>query len=214
MNIIIVGCGRFGSGLAKALTIRNHAITVIDNDPAAFEHLGPSFKGKTITGVGFDRDVLVQAGIQRADALAATMVSDEANVVTARLAKQVFRVPQVVARVYDPRKAEIYHRFGLQTISPITLGVSRMTELISFSNFSIESSLGTGEVDIVEVEVLPILVGRTVNSLAIPGEAMVVTITRADRTFLPAPTTIFQEGDLIHLAIQATSLDRIREMLT
>src|SRR4030042_1184683 len=108
MRIIIIGCGRMGSGLAQTLSLRGHAVTVVDRDPQAFERLGPAFKGKTLTGIGFDRDVLLRAGIERADGLAAVTFSDEANVVAARLASNIFHVPRVVARLYDPRKAEIY----------------------------------------------------------------------------------------------------------
>ena len=104
---------KLGSGLAQALGLHGHTVTVVDNDPLAFERLGPNFKGQTVLGVGFDRDVLLKAGIERADCLAAVTASDDANVVAARMASQVFHVPKVIARLYDPRKAEIYKRLGL-----------------------------------------------------------------------------------------------------
>src|SRR5512137_1649154 len=110
MRIIIIGCGRVGAGLAQTLSDRRHEVTIVDIDPAAFERLSPGFKGKTVIGVGFDREVLLQAGVERADGFAAVTSSDEANIVAARLARQVFRVPRVVARVYDPRQAEVYRR--------------------------------------------------------------------------------------------------------
>ncbi|HKZ70108.1 MAG TPA: TrkA family potassium uptake protein, partial [Anaerolineales bacterium] len=133
MKFIVVGCGRWGAGLAQTLSQRGHAVTIVDQDPSAFGRLGPNFKGKTITGIGFDREVLREAGIERADGLAAVTVSDEANVVTARLAQQVFHVPKVVARLYDPHKAEIYRRLGLQTISTVTWGIHRIAELLCYS---------------------------------------------------------------------------------
>jgi trk system potassium uptake protein TrkA len=145
MMIIIVGCGRMGTQLAQTMVLRGHSVTVIDKDPAAFSRLGPNFKGSTLVGIAFDRDILVQAGIQRADAFAAVTASDEANVVAARLAKYVFRVPRVVARVYEPRKAEIYRRFGLQTISPTSLGAERLAELITFSDLDTVFSVGSSE---------------------------------------------------------------------
>jgi len=212
MRIIVIGCGRMGSGLAETLNLRGHAVTVVDKDRDAFKHLGPTFKGQTVVGMGFDREVLLRAGIQRADGLAAVTASDEANVLAARIASQVFRVPRVVARLYDPRKAEIYRRLGLQTISPITWGINRVAELLCYSPLDTVLSL-EGGVDIVEVEVPHLLVGRTVRELAIPGEVQVVTISRGDKAFLPMPGTVFQEGDRVHLAVLTASTDRLRTML-
>ena len=154
MKVIIIGCGRTGAGLAHALTLGGHTVTVIDPDPAAFERLGPSFKGRTLLGIGFDRDILMQAGIERADALAAVTDSDEANVVTARLARQVFKVPRVVAHLYDPRKAEIYRRLGLRTVTPIVWGINRIADILCYSGFDTVVSLGSGAADIVDVECL------------------------------------------------------------
>ncbi len=213
MKIIIVGCGRIGAGLAQNLCARGHAVTVIDNDPTAFEPLGPKFKGQTITGVGFDREVLLQAGIERADGLAAVSASDEANVVTARIAREVFRVPKVVARVYEPGKAEIYRRLGLQTISPITIGTHRLAELLTLSQLDTVTPLGTGEVEIAEAEVPPLLVGRTVNHLTIPNEVEVVAISRGGRTFIPTLGTLLQKDDRIHFAVLAASTDRLKSLL-
>jgi len=154
-----------------------------------------------------------QAGIQRADAFAAVTASDEANVVAARLAKNVFRVPRVVARVYEPRKAEIYRRFGLQTISPISLGAERLAELITYSDLDTVFSLGSSEVDIVDLEIPPHLVGRAVKDLTAPGEVHVVAITRAGKTFLPNPGVAFQADDLVHLAVLVAASDRLKSLI-
>ena len=118
MKIIIIGCGRWGAGLARSLSQAGHTVTAVDKDSAAFERLGPAYKGQTVVGLGSDRDVLIKAGIERADGLAAVTAGDETNIVVARMAKTVFRVPKVVARLYDPGKAEVYRRLGLQTIAP------------------------------------------------------------------------------------------------
>ena len=213
MRIIIIGCGRMGAGLADTLSARSHAVTVVDQDAAAFERLGASFRGQTLVGVGIDRDVLMQAGVERADALAAVTVSDETNVVAARLAGQVFRVPRVVARLYDPRKAEIYRRLGLQTIATTSWGIHRIVELLTFSHLDAIASLGSGEVDIVETEIPALLVGRTVKELTLPGETQVVAISRGGKTFLPTLGTVFQTGDLIHLAVLAASAERLKALL-
>lgn len=200
MRAIIIGCGRMGSGLAETLARRGFQITLVDADATAFERLGAGLKVQRIVGVGFDRDVLLEAGVERADALAAVTASDDVNIVTARLARHIFHVPRVVARVYDPRKAAIYHKLGLQTVSTTAWGIQRMTELLSFSHLDVIASLGSGEVDVLELEVPALLVSRTVNDLTVPGEAHVIAITRQGRTFLPTLGTVFQAGDLVHLA--------------
>lgn len=213
MKFIIIGCGRMGAGLARMLIQRGHTVTVVDRDPTAFERLGITFKGQTVVGVGFDRDVLVQAGIERADGLAAVTVSDEVNIVTARLASMVFRVPRVFARLYDPRKAEIYQRLGLQTIAPVAWAISQAADLLSYSELDTVFSLGSGEVNLIEVEAPPLLVGRTTRDLTVLGEVHVVTVTRGSRTFLPTMGTQFEAGDLIHLAVATASIEQVRALL-
>lgn len=213
MKIIVIGCGRMGAGLAQTLSLQDHAVTVVDADPTAFDRLGPSFNGRTVAGNAIDRETLLAAGMERADGLAAVTASDEANVVAARLALQVFHVPRVVARLYDPRKAEIYRRLGLHTITPVTWGIQRMAELLCYSGLDTVASLGSGEVDVVEAEVPPLLAGRTVTELTVAGEAHVVSISRAGKTFLPMPATVFHRGDLVHVAVLASSAGRLRKLL-
>ena len=213
MKILIIGCGRLGAGLAKALELRRHAVTVVDKDPSVFRNLGAMFKGQTVAGSGIDREVLLQSGIERADGLAAVTASDEINIVAGRLALQVFRVPRVVARLYEPRKAEIYRRLGLQTITPVAWGINRIAELLCYSRLDILHSLGSGEVDIVEAEVPPLLVGRTAAEVSVPGEIHMVAISRGGRTFLPMPGAVFHKGDLVHLAVLGTSADRLKTIL-
>lgn len=213
MRILIIGCGRLGAGLARTLVGRDHSVTVVDRDPLAFGLLGDRFAGQTVLGVGFDRDVLLQAGIDRADGVAAVTASDEANVVASRIARDIFRVPKVVARLYDGRKAEIYRRLGIQTIAPTVWGVSRIADLLVSSPLDTVYSIGTGEVDLVLVEVPSLLVGRTVRDLSVIGEVQVVTITRDNKTFLPTLGTLFREGDFLHLAVLTTSAGHLRELL-
>lgn len=214
MKFIIIGCGRVGAGLARTLSQRGHAVIVVDKDPLAVTGIGSAFKGQTVIGSGFDRDVLLQVGIERADGLAAVTGSDEANAVIARLARQVFRVPRVIARLYDPRKAEVYRRLGLQTINPVTWGIHRIAELLCYARLEPIVSLGSGDVDLVETEISPLLVGRTVNEVTIPGEVHVTAISRGGKTFLPTLGTTFQEGDLLHVAVLATSANRLDALLT
>ncbi len=212
MNFIIVGCGRMGSGLAQTLCQRGHQVTVIDRDGAALETLGSTFKCNRVVGVGFDQAVLEQAQIQRADGLAAVTNSDETNIVTARVAKSFFRVPRVVARVYDPRKAEIYRRLGLETISTTTWGIGRISELLTHTHLDVLYSLGE-QVDLVEAVVPPTLAGRHVADLSIPGEVQVVTLDRAGQTLLPLAGTVLQAGDRLRLAVFTPSADRLGALL-
>lgn len=210
---LIIGCGRVGAGLAKILIERGHSVTVVDMDAQAFERLGENFKGQTVLGVGFDHDVLLKAGIQRADGLAAVTSSDEANVVIARIARDIFHVPKVVARLFDVRQAEIYRRLGLQTISPTSWGINRIADLLLYSQMETISSLGSGEVEIIEVELPPLLVGKMVRDLMVQGEIHVVAVTRKNNSFLPTLGTVFSEGDLLHLAVLTTSVDRLKGLL-
>jgi trk system potassium uptake protein TrkA len=175
--------------------------------------LGEKFRGQTIPGIGFDREVLLKAGIERADGLAAVTASDEANVVAARIARDIFHVPRVVARLYDIRQAEIYKRLGLQTIAPTGWGINRIADLLLYSPLETVFSIGSGNVEIVEAEVPHLLVGKTVRELTVAGEIHVVSITRANKTFLPMQGTIFQDGDMLHLAVLTTSTSRLRELL-
>ena len=213
MKTIIIGCGRIGSGLALKLNQSAHDITVIDQDPLTFKHLGAGFKGKTIAGVGFDREVLLAAGIERADSLAAVTSNDEANALTARIASQIFGVPRVVSALHEPRKAEIYRRLGLQVFDPMSWGVNRVADLLSFAPVNVAMSIGNGDVDIMEIEIPALLVGRRVGELTIPGEVSVVSISRGNRSLIPVINTVFENRDLVHLAVATASGERLKSLL-
>jgi trk system potassium uptake protein TrkA len=213
MRIIIIGCGRMGAGLALTMSQRGHAVAVVDKDPTNFERLGPSFKGEAIEGIGFDREVLLTAHIEKADGLAALTASDDVNVVIGRVASQVFRVPRVVARLYDPRKANIYGRLGLHTISPTIWGINQAAEVLCYSQLDAILNLGSGEVNIVTTEIPPLLVGQTVSELKVRGEIHVVAISRGGRVFLPTLGTEFSWGDIVYLVVLATATDRLKTLL-
>jgi len=213
MRIIIIGCGRMGAGLALTMSQRGHAVAVVDKDPTNFERLGPSFKGEAIEGIGFDREVLLTAHIGKADGLAALTASDDVNVVIGRVASQVFHVPRVVARLYDPRKANIYGRLGLHTISPTIWGINQAADILCYSPLDAILNLGSGEVNIITTEIPPLLVGQTVTELTVRGEIHVVAISRAGKPFLPTLGTEFCWGDMVYLVVLATSTDRLRTLL-
>lgn len=213
MKVIVIGCGRLGGALAEALCRRGMQVAVVDRDEAAFERLSPSFRGTKVAGMGFDREVLLKAGIENADALAALTASDEVNVVTARAARLLFRVPRVVARLFDPGKEEAYRRLGLPTISHVTWGVSRIVELLCYSPLESVQSLGGGEVELVQVDLPPLFSGRSVQELTLLGEIQVIAITRQGRSLIPTPGTLFQQGDQVHLALLTSSSGRLRHLL-
>lgn len=210
MKVIVIGCGRLGSGLARDLKIRGNDIIVIDRDPNSFERLGKGLDFTTITGIGFDRNVLIEAGIEKADALAATMESDEANVVAARIAKNIFHVPRVAARIYDQRKADIYRRLGIPAISPITISSARMSELLTFSGLSTVASLGG--ISIVEIEVLNLLVGKTADAVNISGKVSVISVMRKGKSFMPIQSALFEFGDQVYLAVTDDYKDKLAEL--
>ncbi len=213
MRFVIVGCGRVGSQLANRLSVQGHEVAIVDRDPVAFRRLSPTFKGRKIEGVGFDRDAMIAAGIERADGFASVTSGDNTNAVSARIARQVFRVPKVVARIYDPRRAEIYRRLGLLTISPTEWGATRIAEVLCHTGMNVLLTVGNGEVNLIEIEVTPHLAGHKVNELVMPGESNVVSLVRGGRATVPTLGTALQVGDTVQLSVQATAMGRLAEML-
>jgi len=213
MKIVVMGCGRVGEQLARILADEGHDVVVIDYNPAALERLGPGFKGRTVLGVGFDREVLIKAGIEQADAFAATSSSDNANIIAARIARHIFHVPRVVVRLYDPRRADIYRRLGLVTICSTTWGAERIRELLTHTGLDPVMTFGNGEVSLLALEAPPHLVGRQVRDITVPNEIGVVVITRQGGAMLPTLGTEFQAGDLIYLAVLASAMERAEALL-
>lgn len=213
MRFIVIGCGRWGTGLTRTLAERGHEVSIVDVDARALDRLGPGFRGVRIVGSGLDRDVLERAGVDRASGLATVTFADETNIVIARAARELFHVPKVIARLYDPQRAEIYRKLGIETISTVTWGVQRMADLLAYSRLDVTGSIGHGGVRIVEAEVPPLLVGRTVTDLVIAGEAHVVALSRAGQTFLPAQGSVLEAGDRVHIAVMPSAVVRLRRLL-
>lgn len=213
MKVIVMGCGRIGSLVSRLLANQNHDVTVIDHDSNADGRLGENFKGRIIKGVGFDKNVLIQAGIETAEAFVAASMSDNANIIAARIARNIFHVPRVVARLYDPRRAEIYQRLGLTTISSTNWAAERIFQELTHADLDVWNTFGRGEVSLIHSEVPPHLVGHNIKQLNIPGELLVISITREDQAFIPIPGTEFQEGDILHMVVLSTGMDRLEELL-
>lgn len=213
MKVIVMGFGRIGSQVSKLLADQHHDVTVIDHESTASTRIDPAFKGRVIKGIGFDREVLIQAGIEHAEAFVASSTSDNANIVAARIARNIFHVPRVVARLYDPLRAEIYQRLGLTTVSATNWAAERIFQELTYTDMDVRETFGRGEVTLIHLETPSHLVGRTVNQLNVHGEVMVISITRNEQAFIPIVGTEFQEGDLINLVVLSSAMDRLEEML-
>ncbi len=213
MHVVIAGCGRVGSCLAVSLEREGHSVAVIDRDPDAFENLPRGFSGKKVKGVAFDRDALVEAGIERADAFASVTSGDNSNIVSARIAREHFRVPRVITRIYDPRRAEIYRRLGIPTVSSVAWAVGRILTYLSHPELYSELQFGNGEVELLRVEAPSHLWGRRAADLNVPGEVAVVSVLRGNRAHLAPPGWIFEKGDVIYCAVSRESLGKFERLL-
>ena len=211
MKVIIVGCGKLGSGLAHSLVKKGYKVTVIDSDPEAFKLLGKDFNGETIVGIGFDKDILEKAQIHLADAIVACSKSDDSNALIGRISRNIYKVPRVISRLYDPRRAEIYRSLGIQTISTTTWGVQQAVEMLSYNQLDSISTIGG--IEMIRVETPALLLGRTVNELTVMGEIQVVAISRENKTFMPTLGTAFQKHDVLFISVLTTSVNRLKTLL-
>lgn len=213
MNIIIMGCGRVGAQVSQLLVKQGHMVTVIDHDANALAKLGKDFKGRVVQGLGFDKNVLIEAGVETAEGFVSASSSDNANIVAARIARNIFRVPRVVARLYDPVRAEVYQRLGLTTISSTLWGAERIVEVVTHNDLDVIDVFRDGNTSMVRVEAPPRLIGYHVAQLNVPGEVLVIAITRNDQTFIPVSGTEFQDGDMVYLAVIPSAMNRLEELL-
>jgi trk system potassium uptake protein TrkA len=210
VHIVIMGCGRVGSTLAHILEDRGHSVAVIDQDPEAFRRLGPGFKGKKITGVGFDQDVLQAAGIEQAAAFAAVSSGDNSNVIAARVARESFGVERVAARIYDPRRAEVYQRLGIPTVATVRWTADQMLRRLLPEGAEALWRDPTGAVVLAEVAYDPAWVGEKTHALEESMGARVAFITRLGEAMLPGPGTVLQEGDVLHVIAANKDMERIQ----
>ena len=213
MKVIIVGCGKLGSGLAQCLIKKGHAVTVINKDPQSFDLLGKDFNGRTMVGIGFDKEILEKAQIRTSDAIVACSKSDEANALIGRISQTVYKVPHVISRLYDPRKADLYHALGIQTISTTSWGVQRAIEMLSYNSLDTVLTVGNNNLEVVRIEAPAFLAGKTVNELTAIGEIHVVAISRQNQTLLPTLGTVFQNQDIIYIAVLPNSINRLKSLL-
>ena len=209
MHIVIMGCGRVGSTLAHILEDRDNTVAVIDRDPEAFRRLRSSFKGDRITGIGFDRAVLTQAGIERADAFVAVSSGDNSNIISARVARETFSVGRVVARIYDPRRAEVYERLGIPTVATVRWTADQMLRKIVPEGGEPLWRDPTGKIVLAEMAFTPAWIGEHVKSLETSTASRIAFVDRLGQAFVPEPGTVLQEGDVLHVVARESELDRI-----
>ena len=209
MHIVIMGCGRVGSTLAHILEDRGASIAVIDRDPEAFRKLRSSFKGDKITGIGFDRAVLTQAGTERADAFAAVSSGDNSNILSARVAREVFGVQRVAARIYDPRRAEVYERLGIPTVATVRWTADQMLRKLLPGGAEPLWRDATGKLVLTQVSVSPKWIGEPVKLAEASAGARVAYIDRLGEAIVPQPGTVLQEGDVVHVIAKESELDRV-----
>jgi trk system potassium uptake protein len=215
MHVIVVGCGRVGSELAINLDRLGHTVAVIDKNASAFRRfLQDDFSGQRIVGFGFDRDHLVEAGIENAGAVAAVTSGDNSNILTARIARENFGIERVVARIKDPRRAEIYQRLGISTVAMISWTTDQvMRRMLPAEEQPHEWLDPSGNVCLVDYPIPAGWAGKKLASLSEPGVFWLVAITRLGTAHVTNPSAIGQEGDLLHFAADVNALDTLRERL-
>ena len=212
VHVIVVGCGRVGSGLAISLSAEGHSVAVIDKVSRAFRRL-KEWDGPCIVGSGFDRDDLEKAGALHADALAAVTSGDNTNILTARIARETYKIPNVVARIYDPRRAEVYQRLGIPTVATVTWTIDQVRRRLLPDEDVRDWADPTGRLALVERALPESWAGRPLGDLEEPGRLSVVAVIRAGEPRLDARELVGQEGDVLQLAVLDDALRELDEAM-
>jgi trk system potassium uptake protein len=212
MRVMIMGCGRVGSELSIQLVEGGHDVVVIDKNPAAFVRYPPG-SAKTVVGLGFDRDVLEQGGIKEAEAFVAVSSGDNSNIVSARVALEHYHVPKVIARIYDPRRAEIYERLNIPTVATTKWGVKQIQLMLLHDRREMRESVGGGDLLRMRVPVPPHLVGTPATRINVPGKVMVIGVSRGGGGFLPTDGSLLQDGDYLAVMMAKDGLETLDAQL-
>ncbi len=213
MHVIIAGCGRVGSELATNLERLGHTVSIIDKNARAFERLREDFSGKKIVGFAFDREVLEESGIGDAKAFASVTSGDNSNILSARVAKEHYRVPAVVARIYDPRRAQIYQRLGIQTVATVRWTTDQILRILMPEEVPVEYTVDNGEVVVTAVPIPPEIVGKRALDVDLEGQRRVVAVSRFGVPRVPGKDLAFQEGDILHVSVVRGDLATLGEDL-
>jgi trk system potassium uptake protein TrkA len=202
VHFVIMGCGRTGSTLAQLVEDRGHTVAVVDQNPDAFRRLGTQFEGQRVTGLGFDRDTLLEAGIQDAYAFAAVSNGDNSNILAARVARETFGVSNVVARIYDPGRAEVYQRLGIPTVATVRWTADQMIRRLLPVSGAPEHRDASGTILLLQLRVNLGWVGRRMAAMELAAHGRVAYLTRLGEGIVPGPDTVYQEGDLVHFVLR------------
>jgi trk system potassium uptake protein len=213
VHFVIMGCGRTGSTLAQMVEDRGHTVAVVDQNANAFRRLGPHFEGRRVVGPGFDRDTLTEAGIEDAYAFAAVSNGDNSNILAARVARETFGVSNVVARIYDPGRAEVYQRLGIPTVATVRWTADQMARRLLPAGAISEFRDPSGAVILAEVQVHNGWVGRRMATLEAASEARVAFLTRLGEGIVPGADTLYQEGDLVHFVLRHDRLTAVEQRM-
>jgi trk system potassium uptake protein TrkA len=206
LHVVIMGCGRVGSSVAAALERLGHTVAIIDKDSQAFRRLGNDFHGQQVVGNGFDRQVLIEAGIERAGAFAAVSSGDNSNIISARVARETFGVEHVVARIYDPKRAEVYERLGIPTVATVPWTTDRLMRTLLPDGVAAAWRDPTGKVAVLQLPVHEGWVGHTVRELEDATGSRVAFVMRFGTGVLPDPKTVIQADDQVYVAVLSGTL--------
>ncbi|CAN2205720.1 TrkA K+ transport systems, NAD-binding component [Candidatus Nanopelagicaceae bacterium] len=209
-----MGCGRVGSSLATELEAAGHSVAIIDQSREAFRRLGPDFKGRTVSGVGFDRDTLIEAGIETADAFAAVSNGDNSNILAARVARETYGVANVVARIYDPGRAEIYQRLGIPTVATVIWATDQILRRLVPEGSRSEWRDASGAIQLCEMHPHKGWFGMAITDLEDATGARVAFITRLGEGLIPDSHTVLQEGDLLHVTVRDTEISKVENIFS
>jgi trk system potassium uptake protein len=213
MHVIIVGCGRVGAGLAIGLTREGHSVCIMDKQAGAFRRLPPDLEVQKVVGFGFDRGHLEEAGATRADALAAVTSGDNSNILTARIARETYEIPNVVARIYDPRRAEIFQRLGIPTVPSVSWTIDQVFRRILPGEGSIAWSDGSGHLHLMERLLPPAWAGRRITDALGDDNVRLVAVTRATIPMMDVGDLVGQEGDMLYLLLPTEVIKATEERL-
>jgi trk system potassium uptake protein TrkA len=202
VHVVIMGCGRVGSTLARSLEDRNHTVSIIDSNPDAFRRLGPSFNGIKVTGYGFDQKVLTDAGIERADAFAAVSSGDNSNIIAARVARETFGIEQVVARIYDPGRAEVYQRLGITTVATVKWTADQVLRRLLPVGAEPDFRDPSGTIRLDQIPAPEPWVGHRTVQFQEQSRCRIAWIDRIGEGMLPQRDSVIQEGDLLHVVLR------------
>ncbi|CAB4695528.1 unannotated protein [freshwater metagenome] len=208
-----MGCGRVGSSLANELESAGHSVAIIDQSRDAFRRLGSNFQGTTVTGVGFDRDTLVEAGIEKAEAFAAVSNGDNSNILAARVARETYGVKNVVARIYDPGRAEIYQRLGIPTVATVLWTSDQILRRILPDGSRSEWRDASGTIQLCEMHIDSAWFGNPVTRIENVTPARVAFITRLGEGIIPDEHTVLQDGDLVHVMVLEKDIPSVEAAL-